>query len=391
MTPKFLTFSDKTNTNISLIIHGQGVFIFSSGKVCSFNIYNKDKSSGLNIEFNENSIILKELNNKILFESENLITSNITGAFYWISLDSQNFLFKAGIGEARTETVLSTYQFTKNYKMFLENLETIVITDDITPIRLLRDPITQKVPLLIKDTHSLTMEKIAKSNVLPKSNLSLIGQKLHDCISGKKFILDDNSFPDFSKAIERSIVTPGLWCNKRLLEKANEFGKPNVNETYLRITLGQNNGESPGIPYVMEIWPPGHYSPIHNHGGASAIIKVLHGSINVKLFPFLSSEVKEFAIADFHKNDITWISPTLNQVHQLHNIGEKTCVTIQCYMYENDDTTHYDYFDYIDDDTHKIEQFEPDSDMDFLSFKKLMKEEWAARPTFLKSLFYWDN
>ena len=117
MTPKFLTFSDKTNTNISLIIHGQGVFIFSSGKVCSFNIYNKDKSSGLNIEFNENSIILKELNNKILFESENLITSNVTGAFYWISLDSQNFLFKAGIGEARTETVLSTYQFTKNYKI----------------------------------------------------------------------------------------------------------------------------------------------------------------------------------------------------------------------------------------------------------------------------------
>lgn len=44
--------------------------------------------------------------------------------------------------------------------------------------------------------------------------------------------------------------------------------------TYLRITLGQSLGNSPGQPYVVEIWPPGHYSSIHDHGDACAVIKV---------------------------------------------------------------------------------------------------------------------
>jgi hypothetical protein len=389
---KYLIFRKKEISNISLILKGQGVFIFGTANptsISSIRIYNEDDTKGLKIKIIEGAIIVKELPNKNVLEDKNNTEGicNKEGAYYWISIDSHNQLLQVGVGEARIETAIYTYQFPSPYKNFLENLTKIFINEenpDIQPMRLLRDPITNSVPLIIKDTHKLTMHQIAKSSYLPKANLSLVAQKLHDCISGKRFILDDKDFPDFSKAIERSIVTPGLWCYKRLQEKASEFGKPNIKETYLRITLGLNNGESPGIPYVMEIWPIGHYSPVHNHGGASAIIRVLHGKINVKLFPFLSKDVKEFNEAVFKKGDITWISPTLNQVHQLHNLdmNTKTCITIQCYMYENDDITHYDYFDYIDDEKGNIEQYEPDSDMDFISFKHLMKEEWKTRPSF---------
>jgi hypothetical protein len=193
------------------------------------------------------------------------------------------------------------------------------------------------------------MSDVALGTYLPKANLSLVAQQLYDCISGKKFVLDADDFPEFSQAIEYSIKTPNCWCNKRLQEKSTEFSKdkPNPTETYLRITLGQNDGESPGIPYVMEIWPPGHYSPVHNHSGADAIIRVLTGEINVSLFPFLSeSGLKPFANVNFSKDQITWISPTLNQTHQLKNQGFNTCVTIQCYMYDQDDDSHYDYFEY---------------------------------------------
>jgi len=226
------------------------------------------------------------------------------------------------------------------------------------------------------------MDSIAAGAAMPKANLSLTSQKLYDCISGKQFTLNTPDFPDFTRAIEYSIATPGKWCYERLKQKANEFDKdkPNPKETYLRITLGENNGESPGIPYVMEIWPVGHFSPIHNHGGSSAIIRVLNGSIQVGLFPFLSlDELTPFATADFTKDDITWISPSLNQVHQLKNLesNKDTCITIQCYMYEDTDTTHYDYFDYLGD---KQGQFDPDSDMEFIEFKKTMKAEWLTRP-----------
>ena len=52
-------------------------------------------------------------------------------------------------------------------------------------------------------------------------------------------------------------------------------------------------------------------------------------------------------------------------------------------MYENDNNTHYDYFDYIDTDG-KIQQFEPDSDMDFITFKETIQQQWNARPKIIE-------
>jgi len=391
--PKSLLFK-KTTPSVNLIIKGQGVLLFESTSAKAvLTLRNKDKTDGLIVTFTERQVVTQKISNKDKFIDPNNLkgTINKSGAYYWFSLDSQNQLLQAGIGEARIETLTYTYQFpladksASANKAFLESLVTIDLGSEIKPIRLLRDPVTNSVPLRIKDTNELTMDDIAGGLVLPNTNLSSTAQKLYNCVSGDKFVLDTPDFPDFTKAIEYSIITPGLWCNKTLKSKEGEFGKSSdPNETYLRITLGQNNGESPGIPYVMEIWPVGHYSPIHNHGGASAVIRVLNGSINVSLYPFLCDDkegMPPFGKADFTKDDVTWISPALNQVHQLLNFpkNKDTCITIQCYMYEEEDDQHYDYFDFIDTDGSK-KQFEPDSDSEFLKFKEIIKQEWANRP-----------
>jgi hypothetical protein len=44
-------------------------------------------------------------------------------------------------------------------------------------------------------------------------------------------------------------------------------------------------------------------------------------------------------------------------------------------MYDQKDKLHYDYFDYIDNNFEK-QQYEPDSDMDFVQFKTVIKNEW---------------
>jgi hypothetical protein len=385
--PKILNVN-RSSDKVNLIVRGQGIVVFKANQRCSLNFINKYDKLGLKVQFtNEFIIVTMKPSNEPLIDSKNCkgLTKN-EGAYYWFSLDSQNLRLYAGIGETREENIIYSYTFSnknnKDYKSFLESLVSIHC-DDLDIIRLVRDPITSSIPLLVKNTEDLTMDDIAKGTYMPKANLSIMSQKLYDCIAGNKFVLNTHDFPDFMKAIEYSIATPGKWCYECLKKKANEFDKdkPNDKKTYLRITLGQNNGESPGIPYVMEIWPVGHYSPIHNHGESSAIIRVLNGSINISLFPYLSSDnVAPFAIADFKKDDITWISPTLNQVHQLKNLekNKDTCVTIQCYMYENENTEHYDYFDYIDADN-KIEQFEPNSDMDFVLFKQTIRKEWNER------------
>ena len=92
-----------------------------------------------------------------------------------------------------------------------------------------------------------------------------------------------------------------------------------------------------------------------------------------------SRVVSAFAVAEFAKDDVAWISPTLNQIHQLQNRdAEEPCMTIQCYMYDQENHMHYDYFDYLDNNG-AIQQYEPDSDMDFVAFKELMRTEWENR------------
>jgi hypothetical protein len=381
--PKALMIKKPVET-VNLIVHGQGVIIFDAAGPCCLRLCDISGTAGFVVNFTADKVLVN-----MYPDDEPLVDPNntkgvihVTGAYYWFSIDSQNQRLYAGIGEPRKETVIYEYQLNTSNKTLLENL-VLVNGTGMQITTLLRDPITANVPLLVKDTNELSMESIASGEYMPKANLSHTSQKLYDCISGKNFVLNTPDFPDFTNAIEYSLATPGLWCHETIKKKATEFDKdkPNYKETYLRITLGENNGESPGIPYVMEIWPVAHFSPVHNHGGSTAIIRVLHGSINVSLFPFLGDDkVKPFAKADFSAGDITWISPTLNQVHQLTNLeaNTDTCITIQCYMYESSDTAHYDYFDYLDGSDTK-QQFEPDSDMEFIKFKAKMKEEWSNK------------
>lgn len=373
-----------------LLIKGQGVFIFKSKQTqITLQLYDNEIKNFLYIKISDNKVIMYKNNDKIYYDINNHKGINLShGAYYWVSLNAQTQQIYVGVGEPRLETVIYEYRMDASEKPFLESLEYICAisqayetdTHLIHMMKILKDPITRTVPSLVRDTDDLSMSDIAYGSVLPNANLSLTSQKLYNCISGKRFVLNDPDFPHFSDAIERSIATPGLWCHEKLQSKSHEFNpdKPNILETYLRITLGENNGESPGVPYVMEIWPTQHYSPIHSHAGASAVIRVLHGNIHVRLYPFLCSDrdgVAPFDEADFKEGDITWISPTLNQTHQLVNTGNQTCVTIQCYMYEDPDTRHYDYFDYLDHLGHK-QQYLPDSDMDFVMFRETMRVEW---------------
>lgn len=376
-----------------LSISGQGIFVFKCPyqEYIRFQLLNLNSLNGLFIEFTKENVFVSEIKSLIpCIDSENKSgLSEHNEAYYWFSLDSQNQRLYAGIGEPRIETAIYSYQYQNDTKdkyettkKFLESLEYINFTEPIQKLRVIQDPITQTISMVVKDVNELTMDDIALARYMPVANLPPICQKLYQCISGEKFVLDTPDFPDFTQAIEYSIRTPGKWCYQKLLDKSREFNpdKPNPLETYLRITLGQNNGESPGIPYVMEIWPVGHYSPIHSHANANAIIRVLNGEIHVNLYPFLCGDkdgVAPFLHGTFRKGDITWITPTLNVTHQLKNLATNTytCITIQCYMYDSNSKKHYDYFDYLDE-SGQIQQYEPDSDMDFIKFKEIICEEW---------------
>jgi len=305
---------------------------------------------------------------------------------YWFSFDCHNRLVRYGKGEMRLGTMQASCALPPppgkgaDPWAWIKRIEDVEIAADVAGyVDLWKDPVTIELPMRVVPHDSITMEDMAYGRVTVPASLTPTGQKLYDNVAGTSFVLDTPDFPDFSAAIKASILDKNGWCAQVLERKANEFGKYDPDMTYLRITLGTNQGESPGIPFVMEIWPSGNYSPIHNHGGSDAVIRVLHGEITVSLFAFLApEETTPFAVKTFVREDVTWISARLNQVHQLKNNNkDEPCITIQCYLYAEGNDAHWPYFDYLGDGD--VEHFDPDSDADFLTFKGIMQKEWAGR------------
>lgn len=393
--PVFQTLNEATN---KLILKGQGAVAVTTANNREFSIYLSasatEKFPGYALTVNqENAIFYRYEPENQLIELKSELGVGIDSekkCRYWLSiekikcsLDSINFRLRYGKGEQRKLNILMEYTLAdcKASESWIEDIEHIHFNSiDIQLGEIWRDPVTIEPPLLIFSRDAITMEMAATYKGTVVENLTSECQKLYANVSGQQFQLNTPDFPDFSEAIKQSIQNPKGWCYQTLKNKEKEFGEANPDATYLRITLGVNQGESPGIPYVLEIWPNGHYSPIHNHAGANAVIKVLHGEITVRLFDMLSvSHKTPFKTATIKEGDITWITPRLNQTHQLHNETPHTvCVTVQCYLYNIEDNFHYECFDYIDNNGKKIEKFLPNSDMDFLAFKEQMKKEWES-------------
>jgi hypothetical protein len=223
----------KTTSPVNLIVHGQGVFLFNTKEAAILSLANKDKSDGLQVSLSDTEFLVTRMANSDRYESQGKKggLTNKSGAYYWFSLDSQNQLLQAGVGEPRVETACYTYQFDRSDKLweanksFLESLVSIDLPNTVTPLRLLKDAVTNAVPLLLKGTNTLTMDDVAGTEYLASASLSASAQTLYNCVAGENFVLDTPDFPDFSKAIEYSIRTPGMWCNTRIQQKANEFSK----------------------------------------------------------------------------------------------------------------------------------------------------------------------
>jgi Cysteine dioxygenase type I len=378
---------------ISLLVRGQGTIAFAIHESRPFEVATRTGATGTPGGFawriEAGVAVLRERQGEAWSEVARFAGVGLdpaTDCPYWFSFDCHNRALLYGKGEMRLGTMLAAHRLPPVEEHEDDPHAWIAAIDAIATDAAIageadiwRDPVTQEPPMRVVPDDAITMEDIARGRVTSAANLTPTCQQLYRNVAGAAFILDTPDFPDFSRAIKASIADPNGWCARTLDAKSGEFGDKDRTATYLRITLGTNQGESPGIPYVMEIWPSGNHSPIHNHGGSDAVIRVLHGEITVHMYPWLSPEhLKEFGTKVFATGDVTWISARLNQVHKLENANPaEPCITIQCYLYEDSNRTHWPYFDYLG--KNGIAHFSPNSDAEFLDFKERMKKEWAAR------------
>ncbi|KAJ7117194.1 RmlC-like cupin domain-containing protein [Mycena crocata] len=331
---------------------------------------------------------------------------------YWLSLDNANGVLRYGkhyLSSAQTllQAVLKSDDnegkktwCDQRYK-WLDGLKTFSVTSDgeeipQANIRVLRLPIVRDLlPYIAHD--QLSLLDLEHGTFTVPANLPPTCQTLYHNVGGPNIVLNTPDFPEFSKAIQRSVSTAGCLGHKLLEKKAGEFG---WDGTYLRITLGLSKGNSPGVPYVLEIWPSGHHSPVHDHGKSFAVIKVLHGSIQCTYFETIQEGREPVQLgpkATFQESAVTWLGDETYQVHQLRNISEDVCCTIQCYQYDDSNDEHQHYFRYVDQAC-EVKPFEPNSDsacqlfsrrllslkdiviaVTFTDFRNAVKHEWETR------------
>ena len=229
-------------------------------------------------------------------------------------------------------------------------------------------PLTKNWSPVVIDSSNSTLDNLARNDFTQSASLPETCRELYENVAAAGVALDaPNKYPKLSDAIKYSINTEGKILYKKLKEKREKGDME-----YLRVTVGQDRGASPGVPYVLEIWPKGSESPIHNHGNAYAVIKVLYGVINISIYnktwkdASTQEKLNSFVAS---KGDVTWLSPNWYQTHKLSNQSSEFCATIQCYKYGPEDYLNWPYFDYLDGKEEGVHEFYPDSDFEFLKMR----------------------
>ncbi|KAK9759821.1 hypothetical protein K7432_016773 [Basidiobolus ranarum] len=438
----FLDVEDSKNlaivehyTKYELPIKGQGTISFTFSPTGPFRIVlnsttkqSRGKSPVIVLEVGENMALIRNRNDNeaasIVHRETNPEAFLFPGRTesFWLSFNKKNRQVRYGKGFMTpylcllTATLTSTDTTTgkaydwgqiKNVAFCSTNgIGSQTLKPDMIEHHLWPLPVTQDLAPIIIQHDQVTLDDIANNTSTVIGNLPPVCQRLYANVAGPSISLNTKYFPDMDKAINHSIITPKSICYEMLKSKAikalrKELGDkipddhdPSNSDsphhtsylekyklTYLRVTLGEDQGDSPGAPFVLEIWPGGHESPIHSHSKCYAIIKVLHGEISCQYFaglkPWLRNYYKQAKLVE---GQVTWLSPELYQTHRLVNQSPpgSMCATIQCYGYGPEDTEHYEKFDSVDYITGEISGFAPSSDWLFLTFKKQLLEEWEA-------------
>eukprot|EP01038_Epipyxis_sp_PR26KG_P009291 gene9291-12519_t len=375
---------------------GQGTALFRIKPYRSFAIVFFDQTQSVstpalfpsiraNIDHNSVEISVGSIKSKQTFSSvqKGRFFERGKETAFWLSVDKINRRIRFGLGEMRLELmrmehiVESAYDFNPLNSVAVMDIQSGLYIHTLSAL-IWPVAVTVSIPIKVKSNADITLEDLALNSYYPSSNLDPDTKILYESISSSSINLEPDEFRKFSRAIHKSVVTPGSWCYNKLREKAEASNVP-LKFTYLRIPIMGNENNSPGQPFVLEIWPFGHTSRIHNHGMANAVIKVLYGSIQVDLFPDITLP-DEYLTSELEKNEITFLTPQFYQIHRLRNESPDnlTAITLQSYRYKENDDIHYEYFDWVDD-TGKIHSFNPNADSYYRDFKEIIRQEWSRK------------
>ncbi|RDA90456.1 hypothetical protein CP533_3938 [Ophiocordyceps camponoti-saundersi (nom. inval.)] len=158
-------------------------------------------------------------------------------------------------------------------------------------------------------------------------------------------------FDDLVQALKQALgPSSGLTSDdvdvgflRRLMEEYDsgqvgwlKFAFGDSSRGYTRNLVDEGNGKS---NLLVLVWSPGKGSPIHDHGNAHCLMKVLRGSLTETryAFPDESADEKPMTVISertFKENGVTYMADELG-LHRVSNRGSDFAVSLHLYTPPN--------------------------------------------------------
>ena len=191
----------------------------------------------------------------------------------------------------------------------------------------------------------------------------------------------------------------------RLAAKAAASG---LKIPYLRVAVAAPRRCAPGEPFVLELWPAGCASPVHSHGGACGVFRVLHGKCTLRTFNAVHADgppddrgrVPHCEARALPLGSVGWFDGGRHQTHQIVSADGPPgtfAATLQAFRYDDDDNVACPFMEVevaadrpLDaagaadaaaprpPPTSSPRDFEPVSDYTFAELAELVLAEYAA-------------
>ncbi|KAK6081092.1 cysteine dioxygenase type I [Seiridium cupressi] len=137
---------------------------------------------------------------------------------------------------------------------------------------------------------------------------------------------DDVDVDVLSDSMARYISNDAEWA---------KYALPDASRGYTRNLVDEGNGKS---NLLVLVWTPGKGSPIHDHGNAHCLMKILRGSLTEARFDFpdetQAKEMKMKSRTVHEENAVAYMADELG-LHRMTNEGSDFAVSLHLYTPPN--------------------------------------------------------
>ncbi|KAI0100564.1 RmlC-like cupin domain-containing protein [Nemania sp. FL0031] len=137
---------------------------------------------------------------------------------------------------------------------------------------------------------------------------------------------EDVEVEDLTHLMERYVSNSEEW---------KQYALSNANMPYTRNLVDEGNGKA---NLLVLVWTPGKSSPIHDHGNAHCLMKILHGNLTETRYDFpdgdkeKSMEMKSERVHG--ENAVAYMADELG-LHRMSNHGSDYAVSLHLYTPPN--------------------------------------------------------